>query len=94
MLGSDERCLDILRHRGDRKIITKNGRTSRLCTYAMGCARDRHEIINRRVQRWGSLKQEFCHNRHDHHYFFRAAIGIEHSKIEHGDKTLPNHHLY
>ena len=88
MLGPGERCLADLGYRGDRKIITKNDRTSRLHAYAMGCARDRHETINRRVRQWGSLKQEFRHDRHDHHYFFRAAIVMEQIKMEHGEKPF------
>ena len=84
-LLSWEKVLADLGYRGDTKVITKLNATSTQQSYAMGCARDRHETVNRRIKTWGALKLPFRHDRHDHHLFFRSAVVIEQIKMENGN---------
>ena len=75
-------------YKGDRKVITGLDKRNRQHSYAMGCARDRHETINARMKTWGALKLPFRHDRHDHHYFFQSVMVIEQIKIENGSKPF------
>ena len=65
-----EKVLGDLGYKGDRKVITRLDKKNSQHEYAMGCARDCHKTLNARLKTWGSLKNTFRHNRHDHHYFF------------------------
>ena len=55
-LGPGEKVLADLGYQGDKKVITKVDSRSALHSYGMGCARYRHETINRRLQTWSALK--------------------------------------
>jgi hypothetical protein len=83
-LGPYEKVLGDLGYKGDIKVLTKLDAHDRQHSYAMGCARDRHETINRRIRTWGALNKPFRHSRHDHHLFFRSAIVMEQIKFENG----------
>ena len=63
-------------YKGDRKVITGLDKRNKQHSYAMGCARDRHETINARMKTWGALKLPFRYNRHDHHYFFKVLWSL------------------
>ena len=78
-----EKVLGDLGYR-DPKVITKLHARNLQHSYAMGCARDRHETVNTRIKTWGALKFNFRHDRHDHHFFFRSAAVIEQIKFENG----------
>lgn len=88
MLGRGEKVLGDLGYRGDTRIITKLQARNRAHSYAMGCARDRHEQVNGRLKTWAILRTHFRHNRHKHHYAFRAVIVIEQLKMENGDRLF------
>ena len=79
-----EWALGDLGYRGDSKILTKLDARDNQHSYAMGCARDRHETINRRLRVWGALNGPYRHCRHDHHLIFRSVIVLEQVKIENG----------
>jgi hypothetical protein len=91
MLGEMEMALGDLGYRGDAKILTKYDARDRQHSYAMGCARDRHETINQRLRTWRVLKNDYRHNRHDHHYFFRAGCVLEQIKFENGSPPFQVH---
>ena len=84
MLSPGEKVLGDLGYR-DNRVITKLDAISLQHSYAMGCARDRHETVNARLRNWGALKLTFRHNRHDHHIYFRSAAVIEQIKFENGN---------
>ena len=84
-LLSWEKVLADQGYRGERKVITVRDAKDEQNSYAMACARARHETINRRIKTWKALKKEFRHDRNDHHYFFRSAIVMEQIKIENGN---------
>ena len=54
----------------------------------MGCARDRHETINRRLWTWSALKQSFRHSRHKHNYVFQSVAVMEQVKISLSEKPF------
>ena len=83
MLARGEKVLGDLGYR-DNRVITKLDAISLQHSYAMGCARDRHETVNARIKTWGALRLPFRHNRHDHHFFFHSAIVIEQIKFQNG----------
>ena len=84
MLSPGEKVLGDLGYR-DNRVITKLDAISLQHSYAMGCARDRHETVNSRLRNCGALKLTFRHNRHDHHIYFRSAAVIEQIKFENGN---------
>jgi hypothetical protein len=84
-LKEAEWALGDLGYRGDRKILTElDARDHRQHSYAMGCARDRHETVNRRLRQWGALDGAYRHDRWKHHLAFQAVIVIEQIKFENG----------
>jgi hypothetical protein len=90
-LKDAEWALGDLGYKGDRKILTKLDAINHQHSYAMGCARDRHETVNRRLRNWEALKAEFRHNRWKHHLVFRAVIVIEQIKFENGSPPFQVH---
>ena len=58
-LTPGEKVLGDLGYQGDRRIVTKTDARNALHSYGMGCARDRHETINRRLSTWGCLKHSY-----------------------------------
>jgi hypothetical protein len=79
-----EWALGNIGYRGDLKVLAKLDATDRQHFYAMGCARDRHETINRRIRHWSALNGPYRKNRHDHHWLFRSIVVLEQIKIENG----------
>ncbi len=60
----------------DRKTILteKVDARDRQHSYAMGCARDRHETVNRQLRQWAALNGAYRHDRWKHHDpVFRAS---------------------
>ena len=64
-------------YKGDRKVITSLDKRNKQHSYAMGCARDRHETINARMKTWGVSKLLFRYNKYDHHFFEVLQVKIE-----------------
>ena len=87
-LGPGEKVLADLGYQGDEKVITKVDSCNALHSYGMGCARDRHQTINRRLRTWSALKQSFRHSRHKHNYVFRSVAVMEQVKISLGEKPF------
>ena len=87
-LGPGEKVLADLGYQGDKKVITKVDSHNALHSYRMGCARDRHETINRRLWTWSALKQSFRHSRHKHNYVFRSVAVMEQVKISLSEKPF------
>ena len=83
-LPPGEKVLGDLGYKGDPKVITKINAKNIHHSYAMGCARDRHETVNARIKTWGALRLPFRHDRHDHHFFFHSATVIEQIKFQNG----------
>ena len=87
-LGPGEKVLADLGYQGDEKVVTKVDSHNALHSYRMGCARDRHETINRRLRTWSALKQSFRHCRHKHNCIFRSVIVLEQVKMRKGEKPF------
>ena len=87
-LGNGEKVLGDLGYKGDTRTITKLDARDLLHSYGMGCARDRHETINRRLRTWAALKQTFRHSRHKHHMIFRAVVVLEQIKMQNGSPAF------
>ena len=87
-LGPGEKVLADLGYQGDEKVVTKVDSRNALHLYGMGCARGRHETINRRLRTWSALKQSFQHCRHKHNYIFRSVIVLEQVKMRKGEKPF------
>ena len=87
-LTPGEKVLGDLGYQGDRRIVTKTDARNALHSYGMGCARDRHETINRRLRTWGCLKHSYRHDRHTHNYVFRSVVVLEQLKMNLGYKPF------
>ena len=88
MILPGKKVLGDLGYKGDRKVITRLDKKNSQHEYAMGCARDCHETLNARLKTWGSLKNNFRHNRHHHQFFFQSVTVIEQMKIENESKPF------
>ena len=84
MLARGEKVLGDLGY-CDNRVITKLDAISLQHSYAMGCARNRHKIVNKKLGNWGVLKLIFRNNRHNHHIYFRSVPVIEQIKFENGN---------
>jgi DDE superfamily endonuclease len=84
MLFDAEWALGDLGYRGEAKVMTKEHSNSPKHGYSMGCARDRHETINRRLRNWRALHDSWRHDIHLHHLVFQAVMVIEQIKFQNG----------
>lgn len=87
-LGRGEKVLADLGYQGDEKVVTKIDSRNAAHSYGMGCARDRHETVNRRLRTWSALKQSFRHSRHKHNYIFRSVAVLEQAKMNLGERPF------
>jgi len=84
-LGPGEKVVADRGYRGDAKVIVgPEDWKSAIHRRAMRRALARQEDINRRLKRWGCLKQVFRHDRNKHHIVFEAVLTITQIEIEHG----------
>jgi hypothetical protein len=75
------------------EVLTPNDYIKDVHKKAMSNVRARQETINRRLKRWGILKQEFRSKLAKHHIAVRSVLVLEEIAIENGHPPFQVAHM-